>query len=657
LKKESDKYSSSTSSSSKDGNEKTGKFNNKNNTTESNAANASNEYAIQILSKNIICKLPIKSSMETYIKMSLDSLLKLEKVNSKNSEILLQISQIYYEEMNMKLKSLDYLIKYYISEENILKNKGFLSIITLRYEELNEEDSDIFLRHLLELPNFNKDVLIDLFNNYITFDIHNIKHALKYEELGFEMSSRLYLDIAEIYQKTLKYHDAIKYYRLSYNSIPSSSVLLDMGFTYYKIGKKVESKEMFMEALKRNDLSKAEESLCNSFIGQIHFELLEYEQALHYAKLSEVKENKHPKLLYDLLGNIYFETNQYDEALKYYKLADAISGGSESTVKYTLKYLNRARIYLHQNNKAEADLMFKKYIKEHNDKAEAEYAAGYYYIDSSKHDYSKESFDHFMKVVQIDPNYKHVNLHLGQYHSNRNEDEIAIKYLLKSLEVDGPNFYVDYLLGTHYHNLFKFEESNKYFFNALEKDKQLDSKKLSFIYYYLSKNYFQLYNNDESIKYGLKVLEIEPENFSIHMIVAACYSSQKADDDEKLYQLKEKALEHFEKAVQINPDSTLAHIKLASVLNDIGRDEEAIEHLKISIELDPKLESSYLLLAYIMSSLNMKEEAIEYYKKCIEVEPNNHITHSNLSFLLREQGRNSEADEHYQISLSLMSKS
>ena len=55
LKKESDKYSSSTSSSSKDGNEKTGKFNNKNNTTESNAANASNEYAIQILSKNIIC--------------------------------------------------------------------------------------------------------------------------------------------------------------------------------------------------------------------------------------------------------------------------------------------------------------------------------------------------------------------------------------------------------------------------------------------------------------------------------------------------------------------------------------------------------------------------------------------------------------------------
>lgn len=163
-------------------------------------------------------------------------------------------------------------------------------------------------------------------------------------------------------------------------------------------------------------------------------------------------------------------------------------------------------------------------------------------------------------------------------------------------------------------------------------------------------------SRSESIKQGIqaanKTIELDDKN-GIGYILMANYSLMNGQFD--------KALAECEKAVQIEPNSAMAHVHLGRVLRFVGRPEEAItihkkamrlnphynsdtlfqlahdyynakryaeaevafkdtlEHIRIKKDLTPKW--TYLLLSAIYAETNREEEAHAYMQKVLEIDP------------------------------------
>jgi tetratricopeptide (TPR) repeat protein len=102
-----------------------------------------------------------------------------------------------------------------------------------------------------------------------------------------------------------------------------------------------------------------------------------------------------------------------------------------------------------------------------------------------------------------------------------------------------------------------------------------------------------------------------------------------------------------------NPGSMFAHYNLASALYDTGRVDEAIEHYEEALRLDPDSAEVCNNLANALAQSLRLDEAIQHYQRALRLRPDFAQTHSNLATILAAKGRTDEAIEHYQQALRL----
>lgn len=102
------------------------------------------------------------------------------------------------------------------------------------------------------------------------------------------------------------------------------------------------------------------------------------------------------------------------------------------------------------------------------------------------------------------------------------------------------------------------------------------------------------------------------------------------------YQSKDykKAVEYYEKAIELDPNNSRIHNNLGNVLDDLGRHEEAIKKYKRAIELDSNNDKAYYNLGIVLGELKQSEEAIKMYEKAITIAPNNINAYNNYGFEL-----------------------
>lgn len=84
----------------------------------------------------------------------------------------------------------------------------------------------------------------------------------------------------------------------------------------------------------------------------------------------------------------------------------------------------------------------------------------------------------------------------------------------------------------------------------------------------------------------------------------------------------EQAVEVFERAVELDPNTALYHCNLAVSYDEMDRDEEAADEYRKALELDPNDVVSMLGLGYIYSESEDKEGAERMWKRVIEIAPN-----------------------------------
>ena len=108
------------------------------------------------------------------------------------------------------------------------------------------------------------------------------------------------------------------------------------------------------------------------------------------------------------------------------------------------------------------------------------------------------------------------------------------------------------------------------------------------------------------------------------------------------------------RAIELDPNSALAHQIYSRLLMGGGRFDEAIGEIKIAIDLEPASLFSQRLYGTILHNARRYDEAVLQFKRVIAMEPNFPTTYNWLSQTLEMQGNHAEAFESWMKLLALV---
>ena len=115
----------------------------------------------------------------------------------------------------------------------------------------------------------------------------------------------------------------------------------------------------------------------------------------------------------------------------------------------------------------------------------------------------------------------------------------------------------------------------------------------------------------------------------------------------------EKAIEHFNKALRMRPNSPEVHSNLGNTLRRINRIDEAVMHYEKALKLKPELAEAHYNLAVLLSRQGKTDEAIVKYMDALKFRPNDVDTLSNLGYALALKGKFNEAVRYYKMALEI----
>jgi len=110
-----------------------------------------------------------------------------------------------------------------------------------------------------------------------------------------------------------------------------------------------------------------------------------------------------------------------------------------------------------------------------------------------------------------------------------------------------------------------------------------------------------------------------------------------------LGKLKE-AEQSFRKAIELNPDYAMAHCNLGVILKDLGKLEEAEKSTRKAIKINHDFSEAHSILGTILKNLGKLKEAEKSTRKAIELNPDYAEAHSNLGSILKNLGKLNEAE-------------
>ncbi|HLY37999.1 MAG TPA: tetratricopeptide repeat protein, partial [Candidatus Binatia bacterium] len=114
-----------------------------------------------------------------------------------------------------------------------------------------------------------------------------------------------------------------------------------------------------------------------------------------------------------------------------------------------------------------------------------------------------------------------------------------------------------------------------------------------------------------------------------------------------------EALEHFERAVAIEPWYAKAWVNLGLGLAALGRSDDAIARYRDAIRLDPTFAPAHYDLALELSEHGRLDEAIAEFREALRLDPGRAKTENGLGLALARSGRLDEAVGHYQAALAI----
>jgi len=109
----------------------------------------------------------------------------------------------------------------------------------------------------------------------------------------------------------------------------------------------------------------------------------------------------------------------------------------------------------------------------------------------------------------------------------------------------------------------------------------------------------------------------------------------------------------FKRAIELNPNYSVAHHWYAIYLSVIGRQPEALAEIRRAHELDPLSLSINAWVGRILALGGQPDEALEHLHKTLELDPNFVLAHLRLGFVYEEKGMYEDAISEFRLVLKL----
>ena len=109
----------------------------------------------------------------------------------------------------------------------------------------------------------------------------------------------------------------------------------------------------------------------------------------------------------------------------------------------------------------------------------------------------------------------------------------------------------------------------------------------------------------------------------------------------------------YKKAIELNPNYSVAHHWYAIYLSVVGRESEALAEIRRAQELDPLSLSINAWLGWILVLAGQNDQAIEQLHKTLELDPNFMLAHLRLGYVYEEKRMYAEAISEFEQVLRL----
>ena len=151
-------------------------------------------------------------------------------------------------------------------------------------------------------------------------------------------------------------------------------------------------------------------------------------------------------------------------------------------------------------------------------------------------------------------------------------------------------------------------------------------------------------NLNEAIQHFERALQIKPDSADAFNNLGGALAKQWKLDE---------AIQYYERALQLKPDDAEAHNNLGVALADQGKLNEAIQHYERALQLDPDYTEAHNNLGIALADQGKLDEAIQHYERVLQLKPDYPEAHNNLGIALANQGKSNEAIQHFERALQL----
>ncbi len=130
-----------------------------------------------------------------------------------------------------------------------------------------------------------------------------------------------------------------------------------------------------------------------------------------------------------------------------------------------------------------------------------------------------------------------------------------------------------------------------------------------------------------------KAINLDANDIESHYNLGLILSETKPDPESL-----QKALGHFQAAVQLQPRFAEAHFSIGNALYRQQKVDEAIASFRRAIESDPRHARAYNNLASLLGTKGEKEEPLRLYTQAVNIDPNYIEAYRNLAEALLKAG-------------------
>jgi predicted O-linked N-acetylglucosamine transferase (SPINDLY family) len=141
-----------------------------------------------------------------------------------------------------------------------------------------------------------------------------------------------------------------------------------------------------------------------------------------------------------------------------------------------------------------------------------------------------------------------------------------------------------------------------------------------------------------------QILTAEPLHAdTLHLLGVVCHQRGR----------HEAAIEHIERAIQLNPTRADFHSNLAAAYVAARKIAEAVPAYQRAVQLEPTNADLHYNLASALQKQGRLDDAVESYRRALELRPNHAPAHNNLGVALKDQGQLDAAIGCYRRALQI----